>query len=133
MTVALNELQLMSREEILRRLSRYRGDRLFGDRNNEDVFTIKLIAKYFGFTHCVILQWFMPKGNKNHRRISDKKQILLTQFFQMIDRGELIVVHDGLRNSRVKSIVRVTPKAPPKRQPLPKIDFTTTLPTLKWD
>lgn len=107
------EISPLSREEIIRRLIRMRGEKYV---QRPDEITRRDVARWFGVDFRLI------RSHQDQREpINDFWQIAYTQFFALIDAGLIEIRFDG----RKKVLVRLAkPKAPVKKTVRPYIDFT---------
>lgn len=126
---AINSLPLLSPEEIRRRLSRMRGEHHIR-RNNE--ITFNDLARWVQVDNRRIR---LHANGKDP--ISDMWQLIYTQFFAMVDSGELVIQWVGDPNDRrtmKKMLVRVPKPAQPPKPPIrPRIDFAEVAPRLKFE
>jgi hypothetical protein len=117
----LHELPLMPKDWLIRRMARLvmRGQRGAPFR---PTVTLYDIARWFGVDYSLILHM-----EDESLAITDKWQVQLSQFFYLLDMGLIELKVKG----RHKTWARATPKTPPCKTPMPRIDFATT--KLKFD
>jgi hypothetical protein len=117
----LHELPLMPKDWLIRRMARLvmRGQRGAPFR---PTVTLYDIARWFGVDYSLILHM-----EDESLAITDKWQVQLSQFFYLLDMGLIELKVKG----RHKSWARATPKTPPCKTPMPRIDFATN--KLKFD
>lgn len=109
----MDEFTLLTREEIIRRLARLKGEKYV---HRPDDITLHDLSKWMGVSRrCV-------RGHCDGAfPISEAHQIGYSAFFSMLDAKCLAIQHVG----RIKTLVRVKPpKELPKREIRPFIDFT---------
>lgn len=121
MTSSNDRLRIMDADEIRRRLARMTKN-FYVKRKNE--ITKYDVAKFFNTELRDVRRHF--KGTKP---ISKAWQIKYSHFFALLDAGRIAFDPD----SKVKTLIFVTPKEPPRPEMRPKIDFSGSSPTLKWD
>jgi hypothetical protein len=114
--VEIRSLKLLEREQIIRRLRRLTGP--------------SYIARPTEITRYDLAKWIgMDAGHvrahmRGAARITDAFQIIYSQFFQLVDNGELVIEYN--KKTKEKVLLRVpAPPAPPKRKLQPAIDFAT--------
>ena len=112
----IDKIPLMSRDEILRRLSRMTGE---PHRRRDNEITRKDMARWIGVDEREI---------RNHvardypRPISDSWQIIYSRFFYLVDTGCLVIRIQPV--TRRKELVLVPkPEVPPKKPLRPRIEF----------
>ena len=112
----IKSLKLLERDEIIRRLRRMTGPS-YVQRPTE--FTRYDLAKWIGVDAGDI------RAHMRQRcEITDAFQIIYSQFFQLVDNGELVIQYN--RSTKEKVLVRVpAPAVPPKRKLQPAIDFAS--------
>lgn len=117
----IHELPLMPKDWLQRRMARYviRGQRGAPFR---PTVTLYDIARWFDVDYSLILHM-----EDESLAITDKWQLQLSQFFYLLDMGLIELKVKGRR----KTWARATPKEPPCKTPMPRIDFATT--KLKFD
>lgn len=118
----LNSLPLLSREEILRRMARMHGEPHVR-RDNE--VTRNDLAKWIGIDFRQVRSY-----ERGKTPITDAMQIVFSQFFFLLDSGQLAIRFEG----RKKFLERVPPPSePPKPQVRPHVAFGADGPRLKFD
>jgi hypothetical protein len=118
-----NDLKLMSRDEIKRRLVRHVGPK--NVKRPREITTID-IAKWFGVDRDLVRLHIKPDG-----LINDFWQVAYSQFFALVDAGMIEIRFDP---DGKKTLVRVPPPASPvKKTPLPFVDFSGGTPRLAFD
>lgn len=110
----LNEQPLFPKDWLRRRLTRF--VRKGQNASFRASITLGDIAHWFQVDYKLIMH--MEDGRL---AINDKWQVKLSQFFTLLDAGE-IELHVDKKN-RVKSWARATPKGPACKVPMPRIDF----------
>ena len=112
----IRNLKLLTRDEIIRRLRRMTGP--------------KNVSRPTEFTRYDVAKWIgVDAGDvrahmRGRKEITDAFQIIYSQFFMLVESGELEIRYN--RSTKEKILVRVPPPAvPPKRKLQPAIDFTT--------
>jgi hypothetical protein len=114
--VEIRSLNLLTAEEIVRRLKRMTGENY---RMRPNQITRYDFAKWAGIDVREVRY-----HSKGIRPITDAWQIVYSQFFQLVDAGELVLQQD--KRTKTKTLVRVpAPPVPPKRTLQPAIDFAT--------
>ena len=120
--MTVNEQTLMPKDWLQRRLSRFIVHSGTPGGVFRPVVTLVDIAKWFNVDYSLIRH--LEDGK---RQITDTWQVQLSQFFYLLDMGLIeIRVH-----KRSKTWVRATPKEPPCKAPMPRVDFLAT--KLKFD
>ena len=114
----LNEQPLMPRDWLKRRLGRMVNK---GQKGGpfRPVVTLSDVAHWFVVDVTLIYQ--MERGTLE---ITDKWQVQFSQFFYLLDTGQIEIVVDMKR--RKKTWRRATPAEPPCKAPMPRIDFAAT-------
>ena len=119
---SLNEQTLMPKDWLRRRLTRMLHKGELGFRPS---VTIVDVARWFD-----VKDMWLRNLEDGRVKISDAWQVKLSQFFYLYDMGFIELRVD--MKARRKNWVRVAePKAPPSKEPRPRVDFATT--KLKFD
>lgn len=118
--MAINDIPLLAREDILRRLAHLKG---VHGRPNMHAITIRDLARWFGVQRRRI-----RLHTEGVESISDMWQVMYSQVFHLIDSGELelrVEVDSNDKRVRRKVLVRVPkPVTPPKRPVRPHVDLS---------
>jgi hypothetical protein len=117
--VEINNIKLLGKDEILRRLARMTGEPYL--RRPTEITKLDL-AKWVGVdVRRIRLHTSLTED------ISDSWQLIYSQFFALVDSGELVVKLEKNRNGvMTKVLVRGPKPAKPPRKPLmPRIDMAT--------
>jgi hypothetical protein len=114
--VETRSFKLLTREQIIARLEAMTGPKYL---NRPTQITRGDMARWLGMPLQNIRLHMVGKV-----RISDSFQLIYSQFFQGVDRGELKLEYDA--RTRKKTIVRVDPNAKAPKPPIKgAIDFNT--------
>lgn len=112
----INEIELMDKELIRRRLIRLRG-------NKE--FSVSDMARYLDMARENLWKVISGKG-----KVTNPLQVQLSIVFKAMDKGELVPVQSGRKNAHVLERRKPVVIAKP---PMPRINFGPTGPRLEFD
>lgn len=114
--MAIQNLKILTKDEIVRRLNRLRGEKYL---SRPTEITLYDVSKWFGITIREV-----NSHATRYREINDAFQIAYSQFFHLVEGGELVIEYD--KSTKKKTLVRVpAPAEPPKRKLMPAIDFAS--------
>lgn len=117
--MAINEIPLLDRETILRRIAHMKGEPFV---NRPTEITVLDMAKWFG-----VKRERIDLHTRKKEPISDTWQLCYSHFFHLVDTGQLalnVVVDPNDGRKKRKELIRVPkPEVLPKRPIRPHIDF----------